>query len=380
MDLYIGKLPVWKGVQNKPGFDTFPFIFTTNEGIIRLKLSENDIAQISENYGKDTYTFISSPPGTSNWGNHLGEFYFDFIKRWVGDLINKDVLEIGSGTLYIAERVISELHARSFYACDPAIHITVKNPRITVCKEYFSYDMISAQKKTFDFIISINNIEHISDLSQYLEDVNKLITPVKGRFFLILPDCTRALKTGDLGICVHEHLSYFTRESIEYLLQKHGFSIEKIQSFKDTLFVLVRSAHPLSLVTELNYDPIYESEKLLELFGSNFQNNLIFFNNLIMTRQTHGSIAIHGCCVALNNVLSLVPIENRNEVYLFDGDSNKTGKYLPTFDRPILSSGDNKYRCMNTVIIAALTYYSEILKEIQARHQLDRHCIFPMFP
>jgi len=379
MDLLVGDLPVWKGVQNKLGFDTLPFIFTTEQGIIRLKLPEKKVTQISENYGKDTYTFISSPPGTSAWGNRLGEFYFTFLKNWVGNLSNKDVLEIGSGTLYIADRVITELNARGFCACDPALHTSSKNPKITVCNEYFSYDVISSHKKTFDLIISINNLEHIPDLSQYLNDVRMLLSPVEGQFFIILPDCTRGLKTGDLGICVHEHMSYFTQESLRFHLYTHGFEIDKIHSSEDTFFILARPSKFINRSQELEYNSMKESENLLKCFGERLENNLVFFSNLFSERHPK-PIAIHGCCVALNNVLFLKPLHESNGIFLFDGDSNKTGRFLPVFDKQIISSDDNQYREMKTVIIAALTFYSEISRDIQTRHNIAPENIFPMFP
>ncbi|MFA4825883.1 MAG: methyltransferase domain-containing protein [Methanoregula sp.] len=380
MDLFVGELPVWKGVQNKPGFETLPFIFTTELGIIRLKLPEKEVTQISDNYGKATYTFISSPPGTSAWGNRLGAFYFNFLKNWVGDLDQKDVLEIGSGTLYIGNRLINELDARSFYACDPALHTSCKNPKITVCNDYFSYDAISSHKKTFDLIVSINNIEHIPDLSQYLNDVRRFLLPVEGHFFIILPDCYRGFKTGDLGICVHEHMSYFTPESLKFLLCTHGFEIEKIHSCEDTLFVLARPSKSVNRYQEMEYDPLKEPENLLKCFGEHLEDNLVFFSNLLSERRPKGPIAIHGCCVALNNILFLRPLYESNGIFLFDGDTNKTGKFLPVFDKQIISSDDNQYHEMKTVIIAALTFYSEISRDIKALHNIAPENIFPMTP
>jgi len=67
MQVKVGNLPVWKGVQDKPGFTTFPFTFGISCGLIRLALPQSELRRITGEYSKDSYTFITSPPGSSTF-------------------------------------------------------------------------------------------------------------------------------------------------------------------------------------------------------------------------------------------------------------------------------------------------------------------------
>ena len=109
MQVNVGNLPIWNGVQNRPGLARSPFVLGVNNGIISLILSEAELKRITQEYSNDSYSFITSPPGTSEWGTRLGDLYFQKLAEQTGPLAGKSVLEIGSGTLYIAERVATEL-------------------------------------------------------------------------------------------------------------------------------------------------------------------------------------------------------------------------------------------------------------------------------
>ena len=91
-------------------------------------------------------------------------------------------------------------------------------------------------------------------------------------------------------------------------------------------------------------------------------------------------VGIHGCSIGLNNTLALLNISADRNIFLFDGDSNKSRKYLPTFDTPIISASDDVYQTMRTVIVAALTFYDEISEFIMRTHNIPAHRIFPIIP
>jgi len=375
MQIEIGDLPVWKGVQNKPGYDKLKFGLYTDHGLIRLNLPNEEISRISTCYNKEDYTFITSPPGSSDWGNRLGDFYFKILSGWVGNLSGKKVIEIGSGTLYIAQRTIQELNAQQFIACDPAlINEKISSKNICISKKFFSFELFEKDFQKTDLIISINNLEHIPDFNQYLEDVRMLLNPEKGAFFVIVPDCSRGFKIGDLGICVHEHMNYFTEETLISTLLSSGFSIEKIMSLEDTLFALARPEQ-----NELfPQGSDRQSDKILENFGNLVKSNLNYSTDILEQAKSRGPTALHGCCAGLNNTLELLGIHDDPNIFLFDGDIQKKGKYLPVFHKPIYSSDDVFYRHMKTIIITALTYYEEIKRGIEVSHHIHPGSIHPI--
>ena len=374
MDVEIGDLPVWKGVQNKPGYEKKRFTLSINKGLIRLKLLNDEISEISKRYSNENYNFITSPPGSSEWGSRLGNFYFKILSDWIGNISGKTILEIGSGTLYIAQRTINELNAGQFIACDPVLDDNTISKKIIISKNYFSYELFENKCQNVDLIISINNLEHIPDVTQYLNDVHQLLTPGTGRFFVVVPDCVRGLKTGDLGICVHEHMTYFTAETLISTFASSGFSIEKIVSLEDTLFVL---AKPVKNQTNI-YDSDHQLTDLIQSYRHLVTSNIRYFENLL--HDSRGPMALHGCCVGLNNSLGLLDICDDPDIFLFDGDVEKKGKFLPVYNQPIYSSDDITYRKMKTVIIAASTYFEEIKQNIELSHNIHPSSIYPIIP
>jgi len=376
MYVEIGDLPVWRGVQDKPGFEIMNFSLYLENDLVRLKIPDIKKKQIAKSYGDRDYTFITSPPGASEWGNRLGNFYFKILSTWIGSLSGKTVLEIGSGTLFIGNKIINDLNAKYFIACDPALIINNVNSKILIEKKFFSYDLLASNSGNIDLIISINNLEHILDFKQYLDDVHRLLKTETGLFFVVVPDCSRGFIQGDLGICVHEHLTYFTPATLNSTLTNAGFSIEKMSSWEDTIFVL---AKPISNnLSQKN--GIARSKQMIENFRDNIDSNLELIKTTLDQYKIRGPVALHGCCVGLNNILGLLDIHDDPAIYLFDGDLQKQGRYLPVYNRPILSSEDNRYREMKTVLIAALTYYEEIKTGLQITHNIPSNSIYPIIP
>jgi hypothetical protein len=248
--------------------------------------------------------------------------------------------------------------------------------RVHVVRDYFSIDLFKREIHSVDVVLSINNLEHIPNIIEYLHDVRQLLNPDTGSFYLVIPECLRQLQAGDLGICVHEHMSYFTPQTITYVPNRCGFFIERMHIREDTIFILAR---PQKTREELP-DPAAQSNELLTLYGTKVQSNLEYFSALIAREQNDGPIGIHGCCAALNNGFGLLELHDNPDIFLFDGDSNKKGKYLPTFNRSILSSDDEKYGEMKRVIIAALTFYDEIARFVTTRHHIESRNIYPMIP
>ena len=350
--MYLGELPVWKGVHDAPGFQTLPFELGIEQGLVRLNLRQDQTAEIVDRYGAPSYTFITTPPGHSEWGSALGAGFFNDLVQMVGSLDGKNVLEIGSGSLYIARRVTGELRARRFTACDPALQGVPSEGAIEVVPDYFSADRFA--RDSFDVIVSLNALEHVPDPFQFLRDVRTMLASTNGVFFVVIPDCTRGFEAGDLGICLHEHLNYFTVASFTHTVRRLGFAIQALRRENDKITAVLTAAPA---------DPNGAGDDcgLLDSFERQCAANLEHCRRLFDTGlQQPQSIGCHGCSVGLNNVLALLGVHSAANLFLFDGDSIKAGKYLPTFDRPILPATDARYATMSTLIVAVSTFYPAI--------------------
>ena len=373
MEVYVGDLPIWLGVQDKPGKRTVPFTFKVDEGLVRCTLPPEELEFLVKEYGEDSYNYRSSPPGTSNWGNTRGSWFFDYLAEKMKDLAGKRVLEVGAGTLYMANRVIDELNVGNYIACDPSLTDTNLGDRMEVIREYFSYEKF--KDENFDLAISICVMEHLPDPVSHIRELHKLLSKNGGKLFTVVPDCKRALVGGDPGICIHEHLTYFTPESFRGVLESVGFIIEDMHSVYDNLFVLARpiDENPPALPEEI-------SKQQLQEFDESIKNNMESIRALFDSLRAKGKVGLHGCGVGLNNVLSLLDINDDENLFLFDGDENKTGKYMTAFEKPILNSKDPKYGEMDAIIVASMSFYEQISEFAKKEHNIKEENIFPILP
>lgn len=334
-----------------------------------------DIRPVVDRYDSPAYTFITTPPGASEWGNRLGDERFRALAGVVGDLSGKTVLEIGAGTCYVAQRIINELRARHVMLCDPAITDDQPSPAIEMIKAYF--DPTIFRGRAIDLVVSINNLEHIPDPFQHLADIRTLLEAAGGRLFVVIPECSRGLQGGDWGICVHEHLSYFTAASFVATVEEAGFAILWMKTEEEALLALLEPGRPTR-----SHRPHEMSEHDLAAIGTRFHDNLAHVRQRLqaLTQRQGSRVAIHGCSIGLNNVLALLGLRSDPAIVLFDGDSAKRGKFLPAFDQPIRHAGDACYRSMTDLMVAATTYYQEIRSFATATHGVDPGRIEPMIP
>lgn len=370
----LGELPVWQGVQEQPGFRTLPFILELERGVVRLSTKAVDTSEVVARYHSPAYTFISTPPGLSEWGNRLGNWYFAELAEAVHDLSGKTVLEIGAGTRYLAERVVKELDARRVILCDPAMDPKLGTEAIEVVPEYFNAAIF--RNHQIDLVVSVNNLEHVTDPFHYLADVRQLLDATGGVCFVVVPECSRQLQVGDWGMCVHEHLSYFTQTSFVSAVQEAGFSIHRLKMAEDTLLASLGLARPQPA------DHPEANPSSLMAVGRRFEQSLqrVRERLSVLRNQRHRRLALHGCTEGLNNVLARVGIDSDSMMTLFDGDSAKTGKFLPSFSTPIRHARDPVYRSMTDLIIAATTFYEEIRSFVIGTHQFDSARIEALFP
>lgn len=373
--LYLGELPVWQGVQDQPGVrEKLPFSLKVEKGLVRLNLRPEHHGAIVQRYSSPTYTFITTPPGASEWGSYLADGFFRELFRMVGDLEGKSVLEIGSGSLYLAERVVKELRVRRFVACDPALRIEASSGPITVVRDYFDYSVF--KDHLFDLIMSINNLEHIVDPFRYLADIRRLLTCSGGQLFVIVPDCTGGLRTGDWGICVHEHSSYFTVSSFVATVTAIGFRIKELRTNEDKIIALL-VPNPTSDETLV----AHAEEDLLGKLRQRFFQNLSYAKDLFQSlKKRDARIGVHGCSVALNHVLSLLEMQTDPNIFLFDRDDAKVGKYLPAFHRKIMSTNDPAYNTMDDIVVGVTTFYDSIKSYVLEQAGFTAEHIFPLVP
>lgn len=364
-------LPIWKGTfsELKP-IETAPFILGWDaSGFIRQDLNANDHS--AKAYAHDEYAFITAPPGMSEWANRFGKQYLEYITTRVPNITGKKILDVGGGSAYLSQELTSDKYgASSAVVVDPAVRSDSDNKKIKIIRDYFPSKNVN---EDFDLILSCNCLEHVPDPLSFLKSIRAAAYKKNADVILIFPDVEKQFDSGDLNVLLHEHISCFTRATADRLFKTVGFKVNHHQSMEDCHFYHLSIGESDSNSSEA--DPVLDRGKKF------FLDAIEFAKSKIRSELDSGlKVAFHGATNGLNNTLFLAEISGHPNVYVFDGDSSKTGRYLPTSVNSIRSSADPSYKTMDRVYISALTFYSECLDFLVNQQGIDPNKIFPISP
>lgn len=253
--------------------------------------------------------------------NEPGSVYVDkitqFIKKQVIDTPGFSILEIGCGNGVILKSLKKFTNA-SITGLEPGKHEKIRGlDNIQVIQDFFPSKQLT---KKFDLIFSLLVLEHIEDPVEFLKIQAEYLNE-NGKIIFAVPNCESFLETGDISIFIHEHYSYFTKESIYHTVKLAGFSIEEITAIEGVLIVTITRS-------PLQYTNIYHLDKI------KFESSISFLNDklaIVFENYIEKDIAIYVPARALNTLYQAKKFNCR----LVDDNSEITGKYLPVCNNPV---------------------------------------------
>lgn len=95
-----------------------------------------------------------------------------------------------------------------------------------------------------DLVVARHLLEHAHHPARFLRALRTLLAP-EGRLLLEVPESTKFLSVGDHPCIWEEHVCYFTRATIEVMIEQNGLRIEQILCYpyplEDSLVVIARA-------------------------------------------------------------------------------------------------------------------------------------------
>lgn len=368
------KLPLWRGAAESPErFDSLPFSLGWDKrGFIAQTTPEEIKKKIVDSYAAGDYSYGTKPPGSSKWSNRLGDAKCDFIKRTHGLFDRINVLEIGAGSLNIAERLTGQYDINRYLIFDPAMKGSSTRENIYVFSNYFQKEKVC--NENIGLVLGFSVLEHVPDPVKLLADLHDILISSQGKAIFSFPDIEQQFKNGDFNSLLHEHLNYFTASTAAALFNRCGFNVLESESKDGTLWYYLEAK-------KTNSDPdVLSTDELLRRSAINFYRNIEFVSHSLSELQSQGkTVALHGACNGLNNILFLSGTKENENLLIFDGDRTKTGAYLPACSAPIRFSDDAVYKTADKVFIAALSYYSEVKQFLIEKHRIDPFRIQPIY-
>jgi 2-polyprenyl-3-methyl-5-hydroxy-6-metoxy-1,4-benzoquinol methylase len=338
----VSDFPVFLGVYNSVTLSEkkYPAIlrYCNKCGFVQQQYSTELNKFLNGVYSLDG--FISTPPGYSSWGDARAQDIIKFIDENIES--PRSILEIGCHSGYL----LSNLQRR--YGCK-ALGVepgNIKNSpeNIAIINDFFPTEKLANAK--FDLIVCQAVLEHVFDPLNFLRSIRKHLTD-KGILLISVPDCTKNFSDGDIGLFLHEHISHFTVNTIQFALAMAGLECVNISNDRGSLMATATLGKPNIFINELDESPIDYEKKI---------NEKIKF--LLGEVTTENKVGLYGACALAHNLLQIT--KTFEKVILYDGDEYKHGKYLLGVTTPIQKWVQIVSDPISKVIIIPYAFQEEI--------------------
>ena len=293
-------------------------------------------------------------------GGLQGQAAVDYILTYIANKNYSSVLEIGCGNGYVLKELSKTIKRCVGLEPGPQATVLTKDcPDIEVIHEFFPTPKINTK---FDLLLHFNVLEHVIDPAAFLAEQLKLLTE-NGMIVFGVPNCEPNLKCGDLSIFLHEHYSYFTRDSIVAISKLLGAEIINMEvgAAGGMIFCSLGKNNP-RILTEL-------SGHAWQLFD--YKNSLTNISK-IMLPCAQEDIAVY-CPKRAMNALSIL---QKYDIRLVDDTSSLTGKFLPTFNLPVEDFSSLTKSPPKLLIIFSRTFGKQILLKCKSSDSLSNTKIF----
>ena len=303
-------------------------------------------------------TYYNCPsPVTTGMGISEIEKFYSFFKK--NNLNKGKLLEIACFDGYLLKKFQDD--GWDVYGCDPS-------PITKNARELLRFDKVKIEyfndktypPSSFDVIIFRNLLEHIYDLHKFLNSVSVSLRD-SGRIFIDVPNIKQYEKYGGLGSFFHQHVSYFSIETLANLLRNHGFGIERFYEGDPNLFlqaVKTNDEKQFILDNELNGVELNNFVK-----NNNSLHNQI---NKYFSDPKNNKIAIFGASALTTHILSLLNSEQKNKIrYIFDNDNVKYNKQLFGSKVSISNPDDIHGSDFDSILINTYFFTSEIRLQLK---------------
>jgi hypothetical protein len=370
------ELPLWKGIKSEScSVDPREFSLCVSEnGYIIQNTSPEILEEVFKGYSDDNYNYITTAPGQSAFIDKNTQSRVKKIFNMTGSLDGKVILDIGAGNDYVAKKIESTFNIDKYVIVDPSIREKSNSNKIELIRDYFSTESVVNIEP--DLIICLSCLEHVPNAFEFLSEIRLKLSKPSSKAILFFPLVEDQFKSGDINAILHEHISYFTTDTVLSTFKKIGLNIIKSDKVNDGGWFYIEKCES----KEIDMALITTSQKdLIDNYGSKIKSKLGRFKQLI-TQSENKNIVLFGACNGLNSLIysSAIDLSNYN-ISLVDSDDKKIDKYIPAFNRQIKHKSDFEFKYANLIIISAHSFFDEIKNDLIDNHKIDSNIITSIY-
>ncbi len=283
-------------------------------------------------------------------------FFVDFLNA--GKLKSGEVLEVACYDGYVLDLLKNK--GWDVYGCDPNLMVKFAQKKFgsNILPEMF--DKKSFGSKKFDIIFFRNLLEHLYDTSKFLKEVKAKLKK-NGSIYIEVPNIYNILNGSVFGSFFHQHISYFSIETLKFLLNQNGFDIERYYAGD---FLIVEAKVKKNMIDKkannsqkVNFY-ISEYNKTYSKYVKKFYS---FFNNPKINK-----ICLFGASAQSTSMINLLNSKQKDKIkIIIDNDSNKIGKYMIGTNIKIKSPNEISSKDFDYALVMSFMYYEEMKENLK---------------
>ena len=320
------------------------------------------------------YTYFSSY--STSWLAHAKK-YTDYMVERFGYNQSSLVVEIASNDGYLLqyfkEMGIPVLGVEP--TANTAQAATEKG--ITSIIDFFGTRLASEKLAAkADLILGNNVLAHVPDINDFVTGVKIALKP-NGVNTFEFPHLCKLIEFNQFDTIYHEHFSYLSFSSLQYVFEKHGlefFDVQELPTHGGSLRIFTKHKEDKSKTIEPTVQLLLDREKALGVtslaYYEGFQDKLNKVKNdfltFLLNAKTEGkSVVGYGAAAKGNTLLNYCGIKGDDLItYVMDASPFKQNKYLPGSRIPVYSPEMIKESKPDYVIIFPWNLSEEISKQL----------------
>lgn len=271
----------------------------------------------------------------------------EFVERF--GLRGKKVLDIGTGKGEMLD-VLQEagMIATGIEASEKSVEIGKSSGRKMVQGYIGEIDVIEGSP--FDAFVSFNYLEHLPEPGRIIGNIYKNTT-ADSVGFITVPNLEYLLETKCFYEFVADHLSYFTKKTLAYALEKNGFEVLECYTINENndIAAVVKKRKALDISGQ--FSEVEELVKNLQRIVADYESQ-------------NKKVAVWG---AGHRTLALLALSKlKNIEYVIDSAKFKQGRFTPILHLNIVPPEYLKEKKVDLVIVMVPGLYpSEVLKTLK---------------
>ena len=310
-------------------------------------------------YDNYIYTSSSSPDMRDNFVDLQQKIFEEAISKT--NLIK--MLDIGCNDgLFL--KLFATDNRFDLYGTDPSpVALNAVDGSYELHHEYFPAEK-TLSSAPYDIIVGTNSLAHIPKIGQVFQRIYDILAE-GGIFIMEVSDLDSMAKEGAWDYIYHEHLYYYTRESILNLFKLSGLEVYKFELIKTkggSLRVFARksdSSNPAIATSSIKVeeDPFTK----LELSFEGCLTTYDLISDLISKSQ--GSLYGYGACATGSVTISQHSLF-KNLVAIVDDNELRQGLFSPWSAVPVVPIKDISFKAEDIVIVFAWRFIESIRRNI----------------